>query len=157
MTPEPWQARASPSQPNRVRRALERLLHSTMKTTHRQPSRAPITHDGRTCGYFDPATGVHTRRWTRTHLVKRYNAIAYSSAVLDELERRGCAWLENTDPETGAVYRTEFTLIRQHGIPFDLGWGPQVALPLRHWGRADQAGPSAPAETQPAMAQLQLW
>lgn len=120
----------------------------------------PINHRGRIAGYFYPETQTHTRRWSRAHLVRAFNGIAYSSEVIDELARRGCKVLQNTNDETGAVYRVGLAEFMAEAQPFNFGHGDQLALPLAFWSVtvSGQEHPCAnPVKTAPAWMQAGLF
>ena len=126
--------------------------------------RTPIHNQaGRVCGWFDERTKVLTRRWLESHRVKAFDAIAYDAEVLAIVEAYGCQVLENTNPETGHVYRCAFAVMRAQGIPFNFGYGDQVALPLRYWvefdadGRQVEAAPAAGVTVKAETLQIGLF
>ena len=134
----------------------------TGRNTHAPKDRSPLTHNGRVVGWWDDQTLVFTKRVLAHHIIKKFNAVAYDVALVDELARLGCRMLEVTRPDAGSVYRVAFAVLRAEGIPFDYGHGAQVALPLSFWTVTRRPVAATrqqePTRTQPAgWAQAALW
>lgn len=128
------------------------------QTTRAVKPRAPFplkTKDGRTAGYFDPATRTHNRTWDkRKHLSRKHNAIGYDMAILEELERLGCKILENEDRHDGVMYFAPLAEVLERGTRDNLGWGLQVFLPLEHWVRQHADGRVVRPEPKPVQMGL---
>lgn len=68
------------------------------------------------------------------HRLKRPPAWALSCADLAEAERQGAVRIEILDIETQITYATSIENFRARALPVNRGYGPQMALEIKHWG-----------------------
>lgn len=91
------------------------------------------------------------------HILRQPRALANQVSALDDAEREGAVFVQETDSETNRVYRAPIALIRKRGIRIDRGnFGPQLALLLGEW-EIDGQSPKAPPPPSERPQQLELW
>ena len=72
------------------------------------------------------------------HLHKRFDAWGVDAAIIDSLTREGVAWIRVLT-DTGSVEEASVGTFALKGMRYDFGFGPQVFLPRKFFGRR-QAG-----------------
>jgi hypothetical protein len=121
---------------------------------HAQPVCRP---DGLIIGHV--ANDVFLKRARGSiHMLRAPRGWALDAPTLAELRALGVATVTITDTETGTVYTAPLAEFEAHGVAFNRGAGPQVALPLGYWRVNGQPPALARRESNPdAPRQLSLF
>ncbi len=132
-------------------------------TRHRkakQPQQAskPVrAASGRVVGHVAGDT-FYKRAQASKHMLRAPRGWAVDAPILAELRALGVATVTVTDTESDTTYSAPLAEFSAHGVAFNRGFGPQVALPLGRWAVNGQ--PPALAKRQPdpdAPRQLSLF
>lgn len=92
------------------------------------------------------------------HMLRAPRGWALDAATLADLRARGVVTIAVTDTETSITYTAPLSEFDAHGVPFNRGFGPQVALPLGYWRVNGQPPALAKKEPDPdAPRQLALF
>lgn len=106
--------------------------------------------DGRrSIGYIE--NGIFRKyKWhSSQHLCRKHNAIGIDKGAFHYSIVPFANMIVVTDEDTSITYRVSADDFQRHCKEDNLGWGPQLFCPLRHFQKADSA-PNAPR-------QLPLW
>ena len=95
-----------------------------------QPVRAA---SGRVVGHVAGDT-FYRRAQASKHMLRAPRGWASDADILAELRAAGVVTYCVTDTETGTTYSAPLAEFGAHGVAFNRGFGPQVALPLGYWG-----------------------
>jgi hypothetical protein len=82
---------------------------------------------GKKIGTIDGESFVKEIRGSK-HIMRKPHAIFFDISSLREVESLGCKRVRVTDKETGDIYAAELSLIWQHAIYKNYGYGEQVGL-----------------------------
>jgi hypothetical protein len=82
---------------------------------------------GKKIGVIDGESFVKEIRGSK-HIMRKPHAIFFDIQSLRDVERLGCKRVRVTDKETGDIYAAELSLIWQHAIYKNYGYGEQVGL-----------------------------
>ncbi|MCZ7539127.1 MAG: hypothetical protein M5U29_04260 [Anaerolineae bacterium] len=92
------------------------------------------------------------------HQLRAPRGWALDAATLEDLRALHVVTVAVTDVETGTCYTALLAEFGEHGVPFNRGFGPQVALPLGYWSVDGQPPALAPRQPDPnAARQLSLF
>lgn len=97
-----------------------------------------FAHSGRVIGHVH-ADRLELSRKASRHQLRRPPAWAIDTAALEQAEAAGARYVLVTDTESGRRYLASVATLRDRGLKFDRGFGPQVALTLDEWRDPDHA------------------
>jgi hypothetical protein len=67
------------------------------------------------------------------HFKRKPAGIANDVSAINDALNAGASWVEETDRETGQIYRASIELINSMGILFNEGFGNQINLLFQYW------------------------
>lgn len=104
----------------------------------------------RSIGYIDGDFVFHKYNWRSSkHLCRNYAAIGIDKGAFEHSIAPFATVIEIHDKDTEITYSMSVDGFQEHCFEDDLGWGPQLFCPLKHFHKADSS-PNAPR-------QLSLW
>lgn len=98
---------------------------------------AAVKHAGRVVGRMDGSVFVRLADPTR-HMLRSPAAWSHDNALLERLERAGCAAIRIEARNGSGVWYAPLTVIRAKGFAVNRpGWPPQTALALPEWATVE--------------------
>jgi hypothetical protein len=98
---------------------------------------AAVRHNGRIVGKMEGRTFVRVVDPER-HMLRSPAAWSHDNALLERLERAGCAAIRIDARNGSGVWYAPLTVIRAKGFAVNrAGWPPQTALVLSEWATVE--------------------
>ncbi len=95
--------------------------------------RVPSDDGSRTIGIIRDGVFLKSNWRSSKHLCRKYQAIGIDKgAFWNYVEPLATAFIVS-DQDTGKEYRVSIEDFKQLGLEDDLGWGPQLFCPLKHF------------------------
>jgi len=96
--------------------------------------------------------GIYTKsNWqSRKHLCHKHKAIGVDKGAFQDYIEPHARSIEVLDRDSSITYQVSVEGFRRYCIEDDLGWGPQLFCPLKHFQKADD-DPNAPRQLSLAL------